>query len=154
MSDQIKWVSFDTTLSAFGNNTGIAVPDAVLQELNAGKRPALLVRVNGYEYQITPGVMDGQTMLSFSADHRQKSGLSGGDEIHVELALATNPREVEMPEAFLQALNESGTKAFFDSLPNSLQRYHCDLINGAKTEETRQKRIEKAVTLFRVGKKR
>ena len=154
MNSDPEWVSFDTILSSFGNNTGIEVPDNVMQELDAGKRPSLMVRVNGYEYQTTPGVMDGKTMLSFSADHRKKSGLSGGDAIHVELAAATAPREVEMPDAFLKALEDSNTLDFFNSLSNSLQRYHCDLINGAKTEETRQRRIDKAVNLFKEGKKR
>jgi hypothetical protein len=36
----------------------------------------------------------------------------------------------------------------------SLQRFHVDTINGAKTDETRQRRIEKAVAFFRTGKKR
>ncbi len=154
MSDDTKWASFNTTLTAFGNNTGIVVPDEVMEELNAGKRPSLMVRVNGYAYQVTPGVMDGRTMLSFSADHRQQSGLKGGDKVHVELAVATTPREVEMPDDLRKALEESDTWAFFDSLSNSLQRYHCDQINGAKAEETRQRRIEKAVSLFKQGKKR
>jgi uncharacterized protein YdeI (YjbR/CyaY-like superfamily) len=44
--------------------------------------------------------------------------------------------------------------AFFERLSNSLQRYHIDSINGAKTAETRGRRIEKAVALFREGRKR
>ena len=78
MSSDPKWVSFETTLSSFGNNTGIVVPDGDMQALDAGKRPALIVRVNGYEYQNTPGVMNGKTLLSFSSEHRDKSGLKGG----------------------------------------------------------------------------
>ncbi|MGW8180347.1 MAG: YdeI/OmpD-associated family protein, partial [bacterium] len=145
MSDDTQWVSFDTTLSSFGNNTGIIIPNEIIQKLNAGKRPSVMVRVNGYEYQNTLGVMNGQVMLSFNADHRDKTGLKGGAKIHVELAVSTTPRKVEMSEDFLSALKDSDTLAFFDSLSNSLQRYHCDLINGAKTEETRQRRIEKAI---------
>ena len=154
MSKDAKWVSFDTTLSSFGNNTGIEIPDEVIESLNAGKRPSLMVRVNGYEYQNTPGVMDGKTMLSFSSEHRNNSGLKGGDKIHVELAVSTTQRKVEMSDAFLKALQDSNTLEFFNSLSNSLQRYHCDLINGAKTEETRQRRIDKAINLFKEGKKR
>ena len=154
MSMDTKWVSFDTTLSSFGNNTGIEIPDEVIESLNAGKRPSLMVRVNGYEYQNTPGVMDGKTMLSFSSENRNKSGLKGGDKIHVELAVSTTQRKVEMSDAFLKALQDSNTLEFFNSLSNSLQRYHCDLINGAKTEETRQRRIDKAINLFKEGKKR
>lgn len=154
MSKDSKWVSFDTTLSAFGNNTGIEIPDSIIEELDAGKRPNLMVRVNGYEYQNTPGIMNGKTLLSFNADHREKTGLKGGDKIHVELSVSSTPREVEMSADFLNALKTSNTEEFFNALSNSLQRYHCDLINGAKTEETRQRRIEKAIGLFKEGKKR
>ena len=35
-----------------------------------------------------------------------------------------------------------------------MQRYHVDTINAAKTEETRQRRIAKAVALFADGKQR
>jgi uncharacterized protein YdeI (YjbR/CyaY-like superfamily) len=44
--------------------------------------------------------------------------------------------------------------AFFRQLSTSLQRCHVDTINGAKSAETRQRRIEKAVSLFREGKQR
>lgn len=154
MSSDLQWHSFDTTLTSFGNNTGIEIPDEIMQELGAGTRPALVVRVNGYAYQTTPGVMDGKTLLSFSSEHRKKSGLKGGDKIHVEIAVSTTPRKVDMSEDFLEALQRSNTLDFFNSLSNSLQRYHCDLINGAKAAETRQRRIEKAIDLFKSGKKR
>lgn len=45
-------------------------------------------------------------------------------------------------------------RSFFDSLSNSLQRYHIDNVEAAKTPETRQRRIVKAIALFRQGKKR
>ncbi len=48
----------------------------------------------------------------------------------------------------------NSTRAFFDGLANSLQRFHVDNINAAKTDETRHRRIEKAVALFQSGKKR
>lgn len=44
--------------------------------------------------------------------------------------------------------------AFFQTLSNSLQRYHVDNVNGAKTADTRQRRIDKAVSLFLDGKPR
>ena len=72
----------------------------------------------------------------------------------MEVAVSTTPRKVEMPEDFLEALQDSNTLDFFNSLSNSLQRYHCDLINGAKAADTRQRRIDKAIGLFKDGKKR
>lgn len=150
----MKSVIFDTTLSSFGNNTGIEIPNLVLEKLAAGKRPSLMVEVNGYQYQCTPGIMNGKTLLSFSSEHRNKSNLTGGDQIHVKLTVATELRKVEMPEEFLKALRATKTEEFFKSLSNSLQRYHCDLINGTTAEETKQRRIQKAVDLFKQGEKR
>jgi len=45
-------------------------------------------------------------------------------------------------------------RAFFDKLSNSMQRYHVDNINGAKSADTRQRRIDKAIALFLDGKQR
>ena len=60
-----------------------------------------------------------------------------------------------MPADFAAALDAApGARAFFDGLSNSLQRYHVDNVKGAKTDETRQRRIEKSVALFLAGKQR
>ncbi len=40
-------VKFSTTMFQMGNNTGIEVPADVVAALNAGKRPAVVVNVNG-----------------------------------------------------------------------------------------------------------
>lgn len=148
-------IEFDTTVTAIGNNTGIVVPDDVIEQLGAGRRPALIVNVNGYEYRSTAGVMGGKSMISISAAVRNETGLKGGDPVHVTLTVADTPRVVEVPDDFAAALAaEPGAKAFFEKLSNSLQRYHADNINAAKTAETRHRRIEKAISLFKAGKQR
>jgi Bacteriocin-protection, YdeI or OmpD-Associated/Domain of unknown function (DUF1905) len=147
--------TFETTVTTTGNNTGIVVPGEIIDQLGSGKRPSVLVTVNGYEYRNTVGVMGGTHMISISAAIRQATGLKGGDPIRVTLTVADSPREVDMPADFADALAaDGGAGAFFASLSNSLQRYHVDTINAARTAETRQRRIEKAVSLFREGKKR
>ena len=147
--------TFETTVTAVGNNTGIVVPEEVLERLGAGKRPPVVVDLDGYEYRTTAGVMGGRSMLSVSAAIRKATGLAGGDPVRVTLTVADTPREVEMPEdlaAALAADEEAGP--FFAGLSNSLQRYHVDQVTSAKTPETRQRRIEKALALFREGRKR
>jgi hypothetical protein len=37
---------------------------------------------------------------------------------------------------------------------NSLRGYHVDTITAAKSADTRQRRIDKAIALFRAGKQR
>jgi hypothetical protein len=155
MTTEPKSATFETTVSASGNNTGIVVPVEVIEQLGAGKRPPVLVNVNGYEYRSTAAVMGGQHLVGISAAVRAATGLKGGDPIRVVLTVADTPREVDVPADFAAALAaEEGTPAFFGKLSNSLQRFHVDNVNGAKTEETRQRRIEKAVGLFREGKQR
>ena len=88
-----------------GNNTGIEVPEDVVTALGAGKRPAVVVNVNGFEYRSTVAVMGGKYLLPFSAERRRESGISGGDPIDVELTPDTAPRTVEVPEDLHAALD-------------------------------------------------
>ncbi len=150
-----KSVTFESTLSAFGNNTGIEVPPELIEQLGAGKRPAVLVDVNGHQYRNTVGVMGGKHLVSVSAAVRKETGLAGGDPIRVTLTLADEPRAVEVPDDLRAALDAApAASSFFAGLSNSLQRYHIDQVNSAKTAETRQRRIVKAVELFLAGKQR
>ncbi len=147
--------SFDTTLQATGNNTGIEVPEDVIEALGAGRRPPVRVEVNGYEFRTTVGVMGGRHLVPVSKAIRQEAGLSAGDAISVTLTVDDSPREVDVPEDFAAALAaEPAARTFFDGLSNSLQRYHVGQVTDAKTEATRERRIAKAVQLFLDGKQR
>lgn len=155
MSDHRPYVSFETVLLATGNNTGIEVPVEQLNQLEAGKRPAVLVSLSGYDYQTTVGVMSGRSLIPVSAAIRKATGLKGGDAISVRLVLATSPRSVEIPGDFAAALATGpSTERFFAGLSNSVQRFHVDNINSAKSSDTRLRRIAKTVELFRAGKAR
>lgn len=77
-------VTFETTVSASGNNTGIVVPDDVIERLGRGKRPPVLVTVNGHEYRSTVAVMGGRYLIGVSAAVRAATGLTGGDPISVK----------------------------------------------------------------------
>ena len=155
MASEPKSVTFETTVAASGNNTGIVVPDEVIEQLAAGKRPAVLVNVNGHEYRNTVAVMGGRHMIGISAAVRKVTGLKGGDPIRVTLTVAGTPREVNVPADFAAALAaDERARAFFEKLSNSMQRYHVDNINAAKSAGTRQRRIDKAIALFLDGKQR
>lgn len=149
MSKQV----FKTTLHQTGNNTGIVVPDAIVEALGGGKKPALNVTVNGFAYRSSLATMGGKSMISFSSDKRAATGLKGGDKIEVTLELDDRPRVMEVPPDLQKALDkDKAAKAFFATLSYSNQRRHIDPINDAKTPETRARRIEKSVALFHEGK--
>jgi len=155
MASEPESVTFETTVTANGNNTGIVVPGEVIEQLGAGNRPPVLVNVNGYEYRNTVAVMGGRHMIGISAAVRKTTGLKAGDPILVALTLATTAREVNVPADLGAALAaDERARAFFEKLPNSMQRYHVDNINTAKSADTRQRRIAKAIALFLEGKPR
>src|SRR6478735_4182361 len=120
-------VTFETTLSASGNNTGIEVPEEIVEGLGRGKRPPVIVTVNGHEYRSTVAVMGGRYLIGVSAAIRAATGLKGGDPISVNLKVADTPREVEVPTDFAAAMDEHApARESFDQLSNSMQRYHVD----------------------------
>ena len=93
-------------------------------------------------------------MISISAAVRKATGLTGGDPIRVTLTVADTPQGVALPADFAAALaGDEQASAFFGKLSNSMQRYHVDNITAAKSADTRQRRIDKAIALFRVETK-
>jgi hypothetical protein len=134
---------FETRMSLVGNNTGIEVPPEVIDALGAGRKPAVLVNVNGYEYRSTVAVMGGKYMISFSSDKRAATGIGGGDPIVVELEVDTAPRTIEVPGDLGAALEAApGARAAFDALSPSARKAHVTAVEGAKAAETRQRRID------------
>ncbi|QHC67676.1 DUF1905 domain-containing protein [Rathayibacter sp. VKM Ac-2759] len=132
---------FTTTLVRTGNNTGIEVPPEVLDALGGGRRPAVSAVVNGFAFAGTVGAMGGRALLSFSADKRAATGLTGGETIEVELELDTAPREVVLPEDLAAALAAAGLGDAFAALAPSARKAHATAVDSAKTAGTRTRRI-------------
>lgn len=135
--------------------TGIVVPPAVLDQISSGRRPAVRVTLNGHAFRTTLGALAGNTMIPVSAEVRKAAGVAAGDALDITVVADTTPRDVVVPDDLAAALvAQPAAAAFFSKLPNGLQRYHVDLINGAKTDDTRRRRVDKAIELFLAGKQR
>jgi hypothetical protein len=147
---------FRTTIERSGKTTtGIRIPEAVVEALGAGKRPAVTVTIKGYTYRSTVAVMGGAYMVGVSAAHRVGAGVSGGDEVDVDLELDTAPREVAVPADFAAALDaEPAARRTFDGLSYSNRSWHVLQVEGARTDETRQRRIARSVALLKEGRPR
>lgn len=147
-------MKFKTTLLEAGKTaTGIKVPCEIVESFNAGKKPPVRLTINGYTYRNTIAVMGGVYMVGVSAEHRQGAGVKGGDKIEVTIELDTDPRVVDIPLEFEKALNKnSAAKKYFDTLSNSKKKGIVVPIKDAKTDETRDRRIEKAISLLKEGK--
>ncbi|MFT2719605.1 YdeI/OmpD-associated family protein [Deinococcus sp. A31D244] len=139
--------TFTATLKQEGKTaTGIEVPPEIMEALGGGKKPAVIVTLNGYAYRSTVGVMGGRSMIPVSAGHRGNAGLSAGDSVQVTLELDTAPREVDVPEDLQSALDANPTAlAAFARLSYSGKRQHTLSVEGTKNPETRARRVAKAV---------
>ncbi|HEU4866989.1 MAG TPA: YdeI/OmpD-associated family protein [Actinomycetota bacterium] len=147
-------MKFTTKLELGGKTaTGFVVPPEVVEALGKGKKPPVKVTINGYTYRNTVAVYGGVYMLGVSAEHREGAGVEAGEEIEVELELDTEPRVLEIPADLTEALErEPEAKSYFDGLSYSNKRRHVLAIEGAKAAETRQRRIDKSVAMFKEGK--
>lgn len=148
--------SFRTTIQTAGKTaTGIAIPPDVIAALGTSKRPAVKVTMNNQTYRSTVAVMGGQFMVSVSAQHRELTGVAGGDEVDVTLELDTESRYVVLPKDFADALQDAPVaKEFFATLSTSNKGWHITSIEGAKTPETRARRLAKSIELLRTGNAR
>jgi len=147
---------FRTRIQQSGRTaTGIQVPEDVVEALGSGKRPPVKVTINGYEYRSTVAVMGGVYMVGISAEHRAGAGVAGGDQVDVEMDLDTAPRQVTMPADLGAALDaEPAARRTYDGLSYGNKSWHVLQVEGAKTDETRQRRIAKSVNILKEGRTR
>lgn len=145
---------FGTTILRAGKTaTGIRVPDEVVEALGAGKRPPVRVTINGFTYRSTVAVMGGTFLVGLSAENRAGAGVAGGDDVEVDIELDSAPRELTAPADLAEALDrEPAARRFFDGLSYSKRQWHVLSVEGAKTDETRQRRIAKSVEMLRAGR--
>ena len=148
-------VTYRTTIQQTGNNTGIPVPDHVLDELGAGRRPRVVADVDGYVMAASVGSMGGRALLSFSKHHREASGFAGGREVTVVIRLADGPEHLEIPADLAEALAASpDAQAFFDDLAPSYRKNFVTQITSAKQSATRERRIASTIEKLEAGQKR
>ena len=146
---------FKATLFLAGKTaTGFEIPAEIVESLGAGKKPPVKVTINGYTYRNSIAVYGGVFMIGVSAEHRAGANVIAGDEINVSLELDTEPRIVEVPADFQKALDKNPVaKKNFEALSYSHKSQHVLAIKDAKTEETRQRRIVKAIEMLESEKK-
>jgi hypothetical protein len=140
-------MKFTATILLSGKTaTGIEVPEHIVEGLGGGRRAAVNVTINGYQYRSTVAPMGGVFMLPISAEHRAAAGVNAGDNVLVTLTLDTEERTLTVPVDFRKALaGDAKALRCFDGLSYSRKQRFTLPIEQARTPETRARRIEKAV---------
>jgi Bacteriocin-protection, YdeI or OmpD-Associated/Domain of unknown function (DUF1905) len=146
-------MKFTTTLLLHGKTaTGFEVPTQIVEALGVGKKPPVKVTINGYTYRSSVAVMGGKFLCGVAAEHRGPAGVQAGDTVEIDLQLDTEKREVEIPDDVAKALKANpAARAAFDKLSYSHKRAHVEPIAAAKAADTRQRRIDKMMTMLSEG---
>ncbi len=74
-------MKFITTIFQKGNNLGIEVPQEIIDRLDAGKKPPVVLRIGDYSYRSTVAVMQGKYLIALSSEHRKSVKVNGGDQV-------------------------------------------------------------------------
>lgn len=149
-------MDFDATLELDGKTaTGITIPPDIIESLGAGKRPAVVVTINGHSFSTTIGSMRGLFKIPVSAERRRLIGVEAGDILSVSVVPDKAPAEIVVPADLAEALAaDRGAAEFFAGLTASQRRGFIVPIEDAKTADTRQRRVEKAVAALKARQKR
>lgn len=90
-------------------------------------------------------------MLPMLKAIREQTGTGPGDTVEVELWKDDGLRSVEVPTQFKDAMEREEVFPFFERLSYTHRREYCRRISEAKKEETRLKRLQKAIEMLKKG---
>jgi bacteriocin resistance YdeI/OmpD-like protein/uncharacterized protein DUF1905 len=108
--------------------------------------------VNGHTFRSTIAVYGGKYYLGFNREVRAAAGVEVGDVLTIDLECDSEERTVEVPRDFEEALDPA-TRATFDDLSFTHRREYVRWIEEAKREDTRTRRVAKAIEMLRTGVK-
>jgi hypothetical protein len=136
-----------------GGGTVVIVPFDVKEAFGSG-RPPVRATVNGFTFRTTIAPMGGRFLLGLNREVRERAGVAAGQTLAVELERDEEPRVVDVPADFGRALSaDPGAREAFDGLSHTHRKEYVRWIESAKRDETRRRRLDKAVELLREGVK-
>jgi hypothetical protein len=149
----MKKYSFKATLHKQPNNNATFIEFPFNVETEFGVRGQVKVHAlfDGVAYRGSLAKMGHHChILGVTREIREQLGKPPGDLIEVVLWKDEQPRVVEIPEYFSDVLaSEPDLAAYFKTLSYTHQKEYVVWITSAKKEDTRQRRMEKALDMLR-----
>jgi hypothetical protein len=149
-------IQFTAQLQPRGPAAAVVLDDEQVAAVGEGaRRFPVAATVNGYTWRTSVARMGGEFLVGLNKEVRQGAGVQAGDEVEVTIELDTAPREVEVPEALVAALAADAlAKASFDGMAFTHRKEYARWIAEAKSDQTRQRRLQQALEMLRAGKTR
>lgn len=144
-------VEFTTIILQFaeqGEKSGwtyIEIPAEIAQQMKPGNKKSFRVKGMLDAFPVTGMALmpmgEGNFIMALKAEVRKGIHKREGATLHVRLE-ADNDFKVEMPNDLQECFDfEPEAQEFFNSLAKSHREYFIKWIDGAKTSETRAKRV-------------
>ena len=128
--------------STGGNTAGFRIPDEVVDELGAGRRPKVVASIGDYTWRSSIARMGDAFWLGMSQANRAAAGVEAGQTLDLELAVDDAPRTVDPPP---EIAADADLVAAWAKLAPSHQKEWARSIDEAKKPETRAARVAKAI---------
>jgi bifunctional DNA-binding transcriptional regulator/antitoxin component of YhaV-PrlF toxin-antitoxin module len=117
-------------------------------------RPRVAGTLNGTPFAGRLSVYGGVTYLGLNREVRAAAGIEPGDLVEVVVERDDAPREVEVPPALADALvADTRARHAFEVLSFTHRNEYARWIAEAKQDETRERRVQKAIEMLRTGVK-
>jgi bifunctional DNA-binding transcriptional regulator/antitoxin component of YhaV-PrlF toxin-antitoxin module len=143
---------FRAELKAEGKTATYVVVPLDVPAVFGRARPPVHGTVNGAPFRSTITKYGGDDYyLVVNREVREAAGVAAGETVEIEVELDTKPRIVRLPKDLAAALDDEA-RASFDAMSYTHRKEYVDWIKEAKREDTRRRRIAKAVGLIRQGK--
>ena len=132
------------------SNLGFELTDAEVATLGAGKRPPVVLAVNGRSVRVRVAPMVGCNLSGITKANRALLGLEPGAEYAIEVTLDDAERTVEVPAELVAAFaDQPALGAAWDALSFTRRRELAEGVTGAKRPETRARRVAAALEALR-----
>ncbi|MES2765068.1 MAG: YdeI/OmpD-associated family protein [Bacteroidota bacterium] len=149
-------LEFDAMIFKAGDNNGCGVkmPFTVQEMFGVNGQVKVVGTFDGEPFRTSIAPYSTGNFIVIKKDVRAKIGKEAGDTVRIVMELDTAPRIVDVPEDFKTVLKEfPAEEEFFKKISFTHQKEYVNWINDAKKQETRERRILKAVEMMREGKR-
>ena len=150
-------IQFKATLLKFdkkGEKTGwtyVEVPEEIIRKIKPGMKKSFRVKGKIDNYALSKVALipmgEGDFIMPVNGEMRKATKKQKGDE--VILKLEEDTAELTISKDLLVCLkDDKAADKFFTGLPKSHQQYYSKWVEGAKTAETKAKRIALCLYAF------
>ena len=145
-------MKFEGRVGARGDGGHVVALPFDAREAFGKVRAPVRVTIGGHTFRTTAMRYAGVDYIGLNQEVREAAGVAAGDPLTVELDLDRDPREVTVPQELAVALAKGvAAKSVFDGLSYTHRKEYARWIADAKREETRTRRLAKAVEMLRAG---